>query len=328
MTDRLTEEQWGRYWRHGTVTTFGGRFADNYEGRIRDHWHRMLDQVPAGGKVIDLATGNGAIALISAEYGERLTREFEIVGIDSADIAPARHLAGRGNARHLDRIRFVGNTRLEDTGLPGASFDLAASQFGIEYAEPTVAVDELHRLLKPAHATFAALIHHADSALLRQAKDGLAQVHACEQSGLHPALRDLHRRLHQLARRGRDPHDDDDARQLRSTVNERLAAFRAAGAKSPDPSQIVFYVEQSMATFNPKLAKDMALEQKLAVLRDVAAETTAYGERMRDMISSALDDTEVGALAERLERRGFRIVENQPFVFEGSHFCHALTARR
>ena len=328
MAARLTEEQWSRYWRHGTVTTFRGRFADNYEGRIRDHWQRLLDKVPAGGRVVDLATGNGAVALICAEYGERLRREFEIVGIDSADIAPARHLVGQGSARHIDRVRFVGNTRLEHTGLPSASFDLAASQFGIEYAEPAAAVDELHRLLKPADATFAALIHHTDSAVLRHAKDGLAQALACEGSGLHPVLRDLHRRLQQLARRDRDPRGDDSARRLRSTVNERLAALREAGAKSPDPSQVVFYVEQSMATFNPKLAKDMTVEQKLAVLRDVAAETIAYGQRMRDMIASALDDTEINALAERLERRGFRVAENQPFVFEGSHFCHALAARR
>ena len=326
MTDRLTEEQWGAYWRHGTVTTFHGRFADNYDGRIRDHWHRVLDATPSNGRIVDLATGNGAIALIAAEYSERHSRGFEIVGVDSADIAPAETLGDK--APHLEHIRFLGKTPLEATALPEASFHLATSQFGFEYAEHAAAVDELHRLLKPTGSTFAALIHHADSALLRHAKDGLAQVQACEGSGLHPPLRELHRRLEQLAKRGQDPHDDAKAKQLRATVNEHLAALRDAGAKSPDPSQIVFYVEQSMATFNPAVAKDATRQQKLAVLDNVAAETAAYAERMRDMVSAAMDDAEIHWLADRFAHHGFEIAENQPFVFEGNHFCHTLTVRR
>ena len=326
MTARLTEEQWSAYWRHGTVTTFHGRFADNYDGRIRDHWHRVLDEAPSSGRIVDLGTGNGAIALIAAEYGEEHGRGFEIVGVDSADIAPAEALGDK--AQHLRRVRFLGQTPLEATMLPEGSFDLATSQFGLEYAEHAAAVDELHRLLKPTGSALAALIHHADSALVRHARDGLAQVAACEGSGLHPPLRDMHRRLEQLAKRGEDPRNDAKAKQLRSTVNERLAALRDAGAKSPDPSQIVFYVEQSMATFNPAVTKDATRQQKLAILDHVAAETAAYGERMRDMISAAMDDAELDALAERLAHRGFHIAENQPFVFEGNHFCHALTAKR
>lgn len=328
MTDRLTEEQWRRYWQHGTLTTFRGRFADNYEGNIREHWHAVLEAVPKNGKVVDLATGNGAIALIAAQYGHRQQRNLEVVGVDSADIQPAQVFAGKAFARHLRGIRFLGNTPLTATTLPSASFDLATSQFGFEYAEPEPAVRELDRLLKPSAATFAALIHHADSALLRQAQEGLAQVLVCEKSGLQPAVRDLHRRLEQLAHRGRDPHDDERAKQLRATVNECLAALRAAGQRYADAGQIVFYVENTMATFNPATSKGMGTEQKLAALRHVAEETTAYRQRMRDMISSALGDKEIEVLAGLLTRCGFRIAHNQPFVFEGTHFCHALTATR
>lgn len=328
MTDRLTAQEWSRYWQHGTLTTFRGRFADNYEGRIREHWQRVLDDVPVNGKVVDLATGNGAIALIAAQHGHRRSRNLEVVGVDSADIDPARVFAGKAFARHLRRIRFLGGTPITATTLPAASFDLATSQFGFEYAEPEPAVEELHRLLKPTAATFAALVHHADSALLRQAREGLDQVLLCEKSGLQPAVRDLHRRLDQLASRGKDPFDDDKAKQLRATINECLNAMRTAGSRYADPGQLVFYVEHTMATFNPATTKGMGTEQKLAALRHVRAETTAYRQRMRDMISSALDDDQLKALIERLERRGFRIAESQPFVFEGTHFCHAVTAVR
>lgn len=331
MTDRLTAEQWSRYWQHGTLTTFRGRFAGNYEGRIRDHWHSLLADVPKDGRVVDLATGNGAIALLAAQYSHRQQRNLDVVGVDSADVDPARTFAGKAYARHLRRIRFLAKTPLAATTLPDASIDLATSQFGFEYAEPEPAVRELHRLLKPTRSTFAALIHHADSALLRQAKAGLEQVLACEKSGLHPAVRDLHQRLEQLRNRGKDAREDDRAKQLRATVNDCLVALRSAGARYADPAQIVFYVENTMATFNVAKAApnaEMTTEQKLAALRHIAAETTAYRQRMRDMVSSALNDDAIEALASRLQRCGFRIVENQPFVFEGTHFCHALTATR
>jgi len=83
-----------------------------------------------------------------------------------------------------------------------------------------------------------------------------------------------------------------------------------------------------MATFNPALSAGKTVDQKLALLRDVTAETDAYRQRMRDLISAALDDVRIAALAELLTGHGFRIDKNQPFVFEGAHFCHLLTATR
>ncbi|MCE2462274.1 MAG: hypothetical protein J4F38_16065 [Pseudomonadales bacterium] len=64
------------------------------------------------------------------------------------------------------------------------------------------------------------------------------------------------------------------------------------------------------------------------MLRQVNAETDSYRQRMRDLISAAQDDAEITDLADRLVAAGFRIDRNQPFVFEGAHFCQVLTARR
>ena len=72
----------------------------------------------------------------------------------------------------------------------------------------------------------------------------------------------------------------------------------------------------------------MSTDQKLGMLRQVNAETDAYKQRMRDLISAAQDDAEISDLAERLVGSGFQIDKNQPFVFEGAHFCQVLTASR
>ena len=62
----------------------------------------------------------------------------------------------------------------------------------VEYADAEAAVAEIARILKRRGAVFAAMIHHADSAIVRQAREGIEQILACEKSGLHAAIRDLH----------------------------------------------------------------------------------------------------------------------------------------
>lgn len=328
MTDRLTTAQWARYWRKGTITTFHGRFAENYSGPVRDHWHGIFERLPANASIVDLATGNGAVALLAAQYGHRLGRDHAITAIDTAEIDPVRTFEGKAYARHLRRIRFLANTPMEATTLETGSQHLAMSQFGFEYADAQAAVAEVVRVLRPTQSTFAAMIHHADSAIVRQAKDGIQQIVACEKSGLHGTLRDLHKRLDVLARRGRDPKNDSEAIALRTAVNERLAALNRDSTRYRDPGQIVYYVQHSMATFNPAVTAGVPMEKKLAKLHDVSAETVAYRQRMRDLISAALEDAHIASLTRRFEKAGFEIETDRPFVFEGAHFCHALTATR
>ena len=328
MTDRLTGAQWSQYWRNGTITTFHRRFADNYDGPVRDHWHGVLDRLPDGARVVDLATGNGALALIAAQYSYRKQRRFDVVGVDTADIDPAALFAGKGFARHLRSIRFLAQTPLEATSLPDGSQDLAMSQFGFEYADTGPAVAELARILRAEGAIFSAMIHHADSAIIRQAREGLQQVALCEESGLHATLSDLHERLHQLAGQRQNPRQDARANALRDAVNAQLATIKAQGEPFEDPAQVVYYVENSMATFNSTVTKGMAVEQKLAALRHVAAQTQAYQQRMRDLISAALSSDQIAALCARLQAAGFEIEQDEPFEFEGVHFCHLLNARR
>ena len=209
-------------------------------------------------------------------------------------------------AEDLRSIRFLPKTPVEATGLPDHAYDLAMSQFGIEYADPESTVAEVGRVLKTRDAVFAAMIHHDDSAIVRQARDGMAQILACEGSGLHAALGDLLGRLDELAAQGGDAADDERAKALRTAINRILAGLNQRGRQYGDPGQIVYYVENSMATFNPQVSGGMSLAERRAMLRHVAAESAAYKERMRDLISAALDDAAIERLAGQLRSAGFR----------------------
>lgn len=328
MTDRLSAEQWSEYWRKGTITTFHGRFGQNYDGKVRDHWHAILDRLPTSARIVDLATGNGAIALLAAQHGRRNDRQFEITAVDYAEIDPPTLFSKTAFAEDLREIRFLSNTPIEATGLPDDAFDLAVSQFGLEYADADATVAEIARILKPRDAVFASMIHHGDSAIVRQAREGVEQILACEKSGLHAAIRDLLGRLDKLAARGKDAAEDERAKELRTAINRVLAGLNQWGRQFGDPSQIVYYIENSMATFNPRVSGGMSLAERLAMLRQVAAETEAYKQRMRDLTSAALDDAALAHLVGQIRDAGFEIDVDRPFVFEGTHFCHVLSAAR
>ena len=328
MTDRLSAEQWSEYWRKGTITTFHGRFGQNYDGKVRDHWHAILDPLPTGARIVDLATGNGAIALLAAQHARRNDKKFEITAVDYAEIDPAGLFADTAFAGDLRDIRFLSNTSIEATSLPDHAYDLAMSQFGFEYADADAAVSEVDRVLKRRGAVFAAMIHHADSAIVRQARDGIDQIVACEKSGLHVAIRDLLTRLDKLAARDKDPAEDERAKAQRIAINQILASLNQQGRRHGDPGQIVYFVENSMATFNPRVSGGMSLAERHVLLRQVALETEAYKQRMRDLTSAALDDADIARLVECIESAGFKIDDNRPFVFEGTHFCHVLSGTR
>ena len=328
MSERLSAKEWARYWQKGTITTFHGHFAGNYDGAVREYWHGLFSALPAGAAIVDLATGNGALALLAEQHSAREGLGLKVTGIDYADIDPPRQFAKEAFARHLRAIDFRGGVRLEDTGLGAATFDLAISQFGFEYGDPERSAREVARVLKPKAATFAAMLHHADSAIIRQAKDGLAQIAACVKSGLTGAVRDLHKHLDRLARRNEDPQHDNRALQLRADINRILAGLQQEGAQHQDPNQLVFYVENTMATFNPRLTAGKALADRLAMLESVTAETDAYRTRMRDLIWAALDAAAIATLVRRLEALGFTTHEDRPFVLEGTHFAHLLRVAR
>lgn len=174
---RLTPSEWGRYWQRPTVTTFQGHFPDNYDGEIADFWHGIFARLPAAARIVDLATGNGALLLLARAHAREHGRRFDLTGVDLADIRPRDALRGRlALFEDLGAIRFVGRTPLERTGLPAAGFDAVISQYGFEYAPPAEAAAEAARLLAPG-GMLALVVHHGESALVRQARAGLEQAH-------------------------------------------------------------------------------------------------------------------------------------------------------
>lgn len=93
-----------------------------------------------GQRVLDLATGTGALALPFAAAGCRVT------GIDFAE---AQVDAARGLAREAGLDIDFFTARAEETGLPDASVDIVTASQCFGYFDPELIWSELRRLLAP-----------------------------------------------------------------------------------------------------------------------------------------------------------------------------------
>src|SRR5688572_29452405 len=118
-------DAWSSYWAAGGLHSCVGSFAGNYAGAIGDFWRDRAAALPDGARILDLATGNGALPLL---FRDRRGDAIEIDAVDLARIAPRWHRPDES-----PRVRFHSGIAMERLPFADAGFDLVASQFGFEY---------------------------------------------------------------------------------------------------------------------------------------------------------------------------------------------------
>lgn len=305
-----------------------GRFTQNYDGAILAFWKSIFDRQNDDAVIVDLATGNGALALLASQYSEAKQKSYVVTGIDYAATDPKEMLKNRGFGDALESIEFLPNTLLESTGLPKHSFDLVCSQFGFEYAEATKAVTEIDRLLKTRGGMFAAMLHVKDSVIVKQAQEGIRQVLQCGKSGLVDEVEQLLRAIDTAKKSAADPATTPACKARREVVNEITGKLHNAQSQYKDPGQIAFFLSNIMALFDKRAVGELELEAKLELLHKVQPESEKYLQRMRDMISSAMSADEIATLERALTENGTAVESSESVCFEGHHFCHALIATR
>ncbi len=149
---------WTRHWATGAAHSCVGSYGDRYGGAIADFWTGIFASLSGAQRVLDVATGNGALPRLLLD--SRPGMAISIDAIDLAHIAPAwlAHLP----LADQSRVRFCGECAAEDLGFPDGAFDLVVSQYGIEYSKLDRSVPEMLRVLAPG-GRIALLLHAADS---------------------------------------------------------------------------------------------------------------------------------------------------------------------
>jgi ubiquinone/menaquinone biosynthesis C-methylase UbiE len=290
MTDEHEVASWDRYWEQGLLHSCANAFAGNYEGPIDARWRGWFAALPPGSRVVDIGTGNGAIAAIAASVSREQGTELEIHGVDLADIDPMRTVADAATV--LSGIVFHPRTSAAQMPFEEASVDAVCGQYALEYTPVEDVLSELARVLKPGgRAGF--IIHHTASVILETTRADLAHTDLI--LGKKGVLEAADRMLKRMDTAGADA--------ARAAFNKAAAGVTAAiqGTRYPDLLQsLLGHLGQILEGVRTQQPKD--LRRQVAGLR---REVEANRVRLLDLAGAAMDGPQMADLVESLTARGF-----------------------
>src|SRR5262249_33181558 len=136
---------------------------------IAEGWRTFFGDLRDGMRVLDICTGNGAVARLAAAVAAAGNVRVTIDAGDSAAINPPHQGAG------ADMTRFSGRTAAEDLPFAEGTFDVIVGQYAIEYTDLARTLAELRRVSRP-DAALRFVTHSADGGVVREAKRQLADA--------------------------------------------------------------------------------------------------------------------------------------------------------
>ena len=299
--------QWSDFWQQGFLTTFGPSMPDNYQGAVLEFWRAQLATLESGARILDIACGNGAVALIAAETGKTSGKDFQVTACDLAEINES--VAGSDAINELrGTIKFHSKVANEKLPFKPGSFDLVVSHYGVEYGDLPHSISEIRRVLAPG-GTFVALAQHSDSPLLQAARS--------ESRAYQSVLKDLNilgrvRAYFGALGNPRNQQELQDAmikaRPLSTSVNEGVAAMKKRHPNSDCVKQI-----QAAINHLAQGAARVESRHRLRTLNAVAREFDFASDRLSDMVRAGLDDASIETLKSIALTSAFGKVFCRPF---------------
>lgn len=295
---------WSDYWKQGAATTFErGRYEAGYDGAVLRFWHQVLDTLKSDARILDVATGNGAIAYLAARRAQALQRRWQIVGIDSAAIEVDPEEAGpddKGPDSVRQMVQLLGHTPVEKTGLPEVSFDLIVSQFGFEYADQSKAIAEISRLLRPG-GRLAMVMHHPESAVVGHARGIVDGLNKClDEQGFDRKVAAVVKAEYQVGTGMADPEELGIQRQ---SLRDAVGALGLENVTSPLARTLQEVVAHFLSVFKDKA--ELPASARLEFIEEFSWSVRAFKGRMEAMVESTRTATEIQVLRQALEAAGF-----------------------
>ncbi len=293
---------WSRYWARGCLTSLPQDFAANYDGEVAAFWRRQFERLPSGAKLLDVCTGNGALALLAAAWSHEHARRFSITGIDAAriDVEAVRRAHPDAVSRMGD-IRFIDDTPFEQADLPAASFDLVMSQYGIEYCDWSPAAAQSERLLRLG-ARLAFVAHTPTSDMIETMRRESEEFSVLDELGALSVLQ-------------RFASGEIRAPEYRSEFNrigpQLFGRYKQSG--SGLFRYVLTMVDQTLGL------NDSALQQQRPAIDSAVGELEAARQRLLDMLGVNECISRHPDWTGAFEEAGLTAVESGELRYRGSH---------
>ena len=295
-------ESWDTYWpgaqtsaaysADGTSDPLVLSFWDDYFRDVRDR-----DGEP---KIIDVASGNGAVVdYASAVFGGQLP-DFTCL-----DVSPSA-------IRMLEK-RFPGvHGIVADAAaipLDSASYDIATSQFGIEYAG-LEALDEVSRLIVPG-GELVLLLHYRDGIIYRQCQASLSAINEMQEAKFIPACRAMFEAGFALLRGGDRARYSAAGKQFAPAIRAMEAIMTRHGRDVAASTILRVYRDVRTLHAHMRQCEPSAV---LGWLEKLQQAIEAYAGRMASMRDVAIEATTFEQVCADLGEKEFEILRAKPLA--------------
>ncbi|MGY0505477.1 class I SAM-dependent methyltransferase [Luteimonas sp. e5] len=297
-------EAWAELWRRGVLHSCASSIDGNYDGAIAAFWSSCFDPLLAGDRLVDLGTGNGALALLAKAHATRQGFSLDIHGVDLADIRPAENLAD--GARLLDGIRFHPCTDMRQLPFEDGSVTLLTSQYGFEYAASREVVTEMARVLA-ADGRVCMLMHSDDSLIARTAPAQQQGIDYLLQSPLVSRLSAIAQLIAAAPDAGsraalaRSPNAEETRHAFNASVDDLLTHQR----KLPDAhvlAEAAWHVRRIL-----EVAQQGHAARAVAYLEDWTKALAAERMRLQDLAAALLSPKKLAQIRMWLEEHGMSV---------------------
>lgn len=287
------KDSWSDYWR-------SGRGASCFEGadlevRLNRAWDELVDGLPDGARVLDLATGNGTVARSCAARARTRGIGLSIDAVDAAAIDPPRVVADPDGL--FRDIRFRGGVRLEALPFADAAFDGIVSQFGFEYADEDRAAAEVVRCLASG-GRLRFLLHAREGAVARDSAIRLERLKRV-MAGNGPLA--LVRTLARAAEAG-----DSAAVAAKSTLlPTAMAELRHLAERPPPDDAALFYSNEFLKLWAER--HRYRIEDVRRSIEDGWANARGVAGRQEEMLAAARSVEDMAGLTARFAAAGLTV---------------------
>ena len=273
---------WDQYWRDGRLASCGGEGGAEYQAAITERWREFFRTLPDGCRVLDVCTGNGAVARLAEEVARERGIRFEIEAFDAALIAEP--CASR------DMIRFRSRVRAEALPYPDDAFDVVVGQYGLEYTDLERSLPELARVAAPG-SRLRLMVHALEGVVVGHARQQLEEARELLAGDLFEAAR-------AVADACEDGASEETLQALSRRYNEAVRRLEEASKNSIEPA--MYSNACCVLTHALSIQRQAGSRAVMDKIDDVEATVRAHVERLEAMTRAALDEEGARALGARI----------------------------
>ncbi len=311
-------ESWDSYWQ-GAQTSgayTGGGASHPLVTSFWTHFFVIAKSGNSSPKIIDIASGNGAVVECANKVFEEQLPEFTCLDIS-------------GSAIRILEERFPGvHGIVADAAsipLDSASFDIATSQFGVEYAGRE-ALDELTRLIVSG-GELALLLHHRSGTIYEQCRASLDATRQMQDAEFIPKCVAMFEAGFSALQGGDRARYSAAGRQFAPAIKAMEAILAQYGGDVADGTILQLY--RDVRTIHDRM-RHYEASDVVGWLKRLQEETEAYAGRMASMLDVAIDDAHFRQLCTDLTEQGFEILRAEPLASadQASPLAWVLVAKK